>query len=679
MVNDRDMRPLQSKRKAISALLPYAILLERSGHPKMLNTFLPVIRTSNEWEFMWRCVEEYASGLLYQASPRALVLVSPYICWDWLECRDSWVRRWACAASAAPDTERAAQSVVDTLLQIASKEELLPHIPVSIWSWLTKRPPLLAICLGRNVGTCAHVVRAVRALRDIEILKSYLLLVWSEWNHFSPSNSNSLGRPPRLGSTLTRSPVYVHPVHVSDSTLSRDTLSSSDSIPNRPPSHVIDSPSSRHPPSSSNSIPSHHTPNSPDNVSAHPPPSSSTLDRHQAHVADSALSHRISVSSDNTPSSPPLHDIPVSMPIRYSPPIPISIPILQPPILQPPTPEPPPAPVSVQTRHSSSSSNSILSHHTSSGSGSVSDHRPPPPSSTPSRHSSVSSNSIPGLPPRPVSVRISQPPMQPPPIGPMVSVGPPVHIATSGTQNIPAFNTWPLIQLPPIGPPGPPINTVAPTTPSTYASDVWPLIQLPPIGPPGPPINVVAPSTPSTHASGAWPLIQLPPIGPLIGPPGPPINIVPPSTPSLRTLDSMSDLPLHIPDNMPSSYLSGGFYEMQISIQEDFGGVGMRHHRADLLQQLDHVIGQLDRGLEYLKQHNPVFNEAYLQRTKHQYQYLREILLEMDTQSEQSYVAFNDHAPPDTHTTTIRDVSPPASVVARPEYWEPPPPTSLIP
>ena len=52
----------------------------------------------------------------------------------------------------------------------------------NVWSWLTKCPPLPPICLGRTVGTCAHVIKAVRALKDIEVLKSYFFLVWSEWN-----------------------------------------------------------------------------------------------------------------------------------------------------------------------------------------------------------------------------------------------------------------------------------------------------------------------------------------------------------------------------------------------------------------------------------------------------------------------------------------------------------------
>jgi hypothetical protein len=317
-VNSRGHGPLQSKHKALTALLPYAILQERDGKPKMLDIFLRSARSSKEWELTWHQFGKYASGLLYKASPRAVVLMLPYIQWDWLKYRKDWIQRWAWAVSTAPDTKRVTQSVVDTLLQIASKEELLPYIPVKIWSWLTKRPPLPAVCLGRNVGTCAHVVKAVQALKDIEVLKSYFLLVWSEWSHFSPDSAS--GDPPSPNPSLF-SPLYIHrSVHATESVLNHHIFSSSTSVPDHPASRILDSPSSHHLSSSSNSSPSGHTPNNPNSVSVRPPPSNNTPGHHSAHITDNALSRRMSINSDSTPSSPPLQVIPIDMPIRCSPP-----------------------------------------------------------------------------------------------------------------------------------------------------------------------------------------------------------------------------------------------------------------------------------------------------------------------------------------------------------------------
>jgi hypothetical protein len=579
----------------------------------MLDIFLRAARASKEWAFTWHQFRGYADDLLREASPRAVVLVLPFISWDWLTYQEDWIQRWAWAVSAAPDTERVAQSVVDTLLQIASKEKLLPHIPVNIWSWLTKRPRLPAVCLGRNVGTSAHVVKAVRALKDIEILKSYFLLVWSEWNHFSPDGSNGLDRPPPPVSPPTQLPVYVYPVHVAHSALSYDTSASSDSIPDHPPSHILGSPSSRHSSSISNRNPTGRTLNSPNSVSVRPRPPNNTQSHHSTHVANSVSSRRMSISSNSTPSSPPVHIIPIDTPIRYSPPIPIGNPILRSPILQPPILDLPSIPVSIPTRHSSSSSNNTLNHHTLNGSNNVSDHHPLPPDSAPSRRTSISSNSTPGPPLHPISIQIPQPFMQPP-----------------------------LVDQPP--PARPPSNVVTPSTPSVRMLNIrdGTRIPQPTMLPPSEivPACVVQPGLAPFFQDSKWidqALMQPPPIGP------PQMQLVylvqsSPAAPSNRMLniqDSRSDLrPPHIPNNMPSSHLSGGFYEMQVSVQEDFGGVGMEHHRADLLKRLDHVIRRLDRGLEYFKQHDPAFNEAYLQRTKHQYRYLREILLEIDIGSD---------------------------------------------
>ena len=83
--------------------------------------------------------------------------------------------------SAVPNNEEVAASVVDTLLQIASQDELNPHIPIDLRSRSTKRPSLPYICRGRYFRTRACVVTVVRAFNDIEVLKSYLL-PWSEWD-----------------------------------------------------------------------------------------------------------------------------------------------------------------------------------------------------------------------------------------------------------------------------------------------------------------------------------------------------------------------------------------------------------------------------------------------------------------------------------------------------------------
>ena len=195
MVEAVDRCPLQSKGKAISALLPYAVWQERDGHPEMLDTILHAARASRMLEFMWGRVGQYAERLLSEASPRAVILASSHIPWGRPTHggeRKNLVLRWAAAVSEVPYTEELGPSVVDTLLQIASEAELLPHIPVNIWSWLTKQPSLPPICRGRYVGTRVHIVEAIRELKDIEILKSYFLLVWSEWDSLQIDGFNKM-------------------------------------------------------------------------------------------------------------------------------------------------------------------------------------------------------------------------------------------------------------------------------------------------------------------------------------------------------------------------------------------------------------------------------------------------------------------------------------------------------
>ena len=179
-VGDRDR--IWFKRKAIITLLPYSVWRERDGDHRMTDAFLGVVRVSDGGAIMTRAI----TGLLSNAAPdfpnRIVALMSPHADWVWSQLDANTVTRWTEAALAVPYTEEVGQSVVDTLLQIASNGHLEPFIPVSMWAWLKKGPSLPPICDGRKMGAWGHVVHRVRELGDVEILGSYFLLVWSEWN-----------------------------------------------------------------------------------------------------------------------------------------------------------------------------------------------------------------------------------------------------------------------------------------------------------------------------------------------------------------------------------------------------------------------------------------------------------------------------------------------------------------
>ena len=174
-----DPGELRSKRKAVATLLPYAVRQERDGRPEILDTFLHAARASVMLPLMWNHAVLFAHRLFSEASPRAIVLASPYILWS--IDRGDTAQRWEAAASVVPYTEVAAQSVADALFQITANPGLLP-VTIKAWSWLTKRPSLPPTSRGLRFGTDLNVVKAVRGLKDTEVLKSYLLLIWSEWN-----------------------------------------------------------------------------------------------------------------------------------------------------------------------------------------------------------------------------------------------------------------------------------------------------------------------------------------------------------------------------------------------------------------------------------------------------------------------------------------------------------------
>ena len=113
---------------------------------------------------------------------RAITLISPYIPWPYWKGTRNGVARWARAASEVPYSEEVCQSVVNTLLWIPDDDLRRSYIPAEMWAWLKRRPSLPPACHRRSNGFSGPTFRHVRGLGDIEILKSYLLLILSEWN-----------------------------------------------------------------------------------------------------------------------------------------------------------------------------------------------------------------------------------------------------------------------------------------------------------------------------------------------------------------------------------------------------------------------------------------------------------------------------------------------------------------
>ena len=194
MVEVPDSDIILSKRKAISTLLPYAIFLEQGGQQWFIDAIFRVARASGAGNFMWHRIMRYISRLFEKRSPtsldRVIALASPYV--DWAGALNSpiAVTRWVEAASATPYTEEVGQSVVDALFQIAYLDLLRPHIPIDIWGWIKRQPSLPPVRYEKQRRESSVILFFVHGLGDIEIFKSYLLLVWTDQWIPDPSASD---------------------------------------------------------------------------------------------------------------------------------------------------------------------------------------------------------------------------------------------------------------------------------------------------------------------------------------------------------------------------------------------------------------------------------------------------------------------------------------------------------
>ena len=97
------------------------------------------------------------------------------------------MRLWIAAASGLPDTDAVCEAMVDTLLEAAYDDRFRPHIPAEAWEWLKKRPVLPRGSHALYNKAPEGFFQTVRTLGDIEIIASYLSVVWSERSSFHPT------------------------------------------------------------------------------------------------------------------------------------------------------------------------------------------------------------------------------------------------------------------------------------------------------------------------------------------------------------------------------------------------------------------------------------------------------------------------------------------------------------
>ena len=151
-----------------------------------MEAFLRAAKVSGSAASLWRMIVPFIPTLFSVASDKVIVLTSPHVPWHHKLVNGSVVEKWVAATSAAPCTEESERKVVEALLHIASVDSLQSRIPDDTWLWLTKRPTLPPVCIGRTLGTRIHVIRRVQGLQNAEILTSYFILAWSEWDSIPP-------------------------------------------------------------------------------------------------------------------------------------------------------------------------------------------------------------------------------------------------------------------------------------------------------------------------------------------------------------------------------------------------------------------------------------------------------------------------------------------------------------
>jgi len=188
MARVKDQDKIESKRKALVTLFPYAVRLERGGDRRMFDAYFDIFMVPGAGEFVFRPIFRLLDGASPSSPNWAVTLMLPFARWGLSRCDPNSVTGWVGAVLAVSHTERVAQNVIEWLLWFARDPSLQPFIPVSVWVLLKKRPSLPPTSNALFLGTQVHVVRRVRRLGDVELLVSYFHVVWSEWNPMWPDD-----------------------------------------------------------------------------------------------------------------------------------------------------------------------------------------------------------------------------------------------------------------------------------------------------------------------------------------------------------------------------------------------------------------------------------------------------------------------------------------------------------
>ena len=179
--------PDWQQAEAIHVLFWYAVHQERCGDADFFDAILRLAgKQSNQntlRELLWPLG---VSKMFTRASPRAIIHVTPHLglATEPISATQDLISEWLAAVSVTPRTEEVARSVVIALLQIAANGDLWLSIPADVWLWFNERPTLPPPGSGDSWWKSdPGIVRTIRGLNDTEILASYLIMVWSKWEH----------------------------------------------------------------------------------------------------------------------------------------------------------------------------------------------------------------------------------------------------------------------------------------------------------------------------------------------------------------------------------------------------------------------------------------------------------------------------------------------------------------